>query len=824
MFESKIFVDVILPLALPRLYTYAVPEELENDILVGQRVVVQFASQKIYTAIVYAIHENKPAAYEVKPIDSILDELPIVTEKQLELWNWMADYYLCTLGEVMQAAMPSSLKLASETNIIIHPDFDGSIDELNHQELSIVEALQVRDKLTVKEVTEILNKKTVLPLIKVLTSKKVITTEEELKHRYKPKVENFIKLTDEFSDEAKLQKFFDTAEKKAPKQSEAVMQYLHHSGILTSSPVEIKKSFLAEAIGGPSAIDALVKKGIFELYAKRTDRMYLSNTDDQAPKSLNEIQDEALQEIKNHFSENKTTLLHGITGSGKTEIYIHLIQETLDKGKQVLYLLPEIALTAQIISRIKIHFGNKVGIYHSKYNENERAEVWERVNQNGDNSFDIIIGARSSVFLPYRDLGLVIVDEEHESSYKQFDPAPRYQARDTAIILAANFNAHVLLGSATPSIETYHQATNGKYGYVQIKKRFGGVMLPEIQVVDLKKAKKEKKVHDDFSETLLDEIKAAIGRKEQIILFQNRRGYTPQWNCELCGWVPRCNHCDVSLTYHKFNHYLTCHYCGLNYTPPSRCEACGSTHLKMIGLGTEKIEEELNLLIPNVICARMDLDTTRSKNAYYQLISDFEDRKIDILIGTQMISKGLDFDNVSLVGILHADPMLNFPDFRAFEKAYQLFTQVSGRAGRKNKRGKVLIQAQTPDHWIIQKVMQNDYEGMVKQELLERKNFHYPPYVKLIRITLKHRNQERVHQSAIILANWLKEKLGERVLGPDKPAIGRIKDQHLRSIMIKIERGHNFNEFKQFVHEKLDQFSADQSLRNVRIDCDVDPY
>lgn len=818
------FVDVILPLALPRLYTYAVPEELESEISIGQRVVVQFASQKIYTAIVHAIHENKPDAYEVKPIDSILDENPIVTEKQLQLWNWMADYYLCTLGEVMQAAMPSSLKLASETNIIIHPDFDGSIDELNQPELAIVEALQVRDKLTIKEVTEILNKKTVLPLLKILTNKKVITTEEELKHRYKPKVENFIKISNEYSDEAKLQKFFDVAEKKAPKQSEAVMQYLHHSGILTSTPVEIKKSFLAEAIGGPSAIDSLVKKGIFELYAKRTDRMHLSNTDDKAPKDLNEIQKQALEEIKKHFNENKTTLLHGITGSGKTEIYIHLIEEVLNQGKQVLYLLPEIALTAQIISRIKIHFGHKVGIYHSKYNENERAEVWERVNKSGENSFDIIIGARSSVFLPYRDLGLVIVDEEHESSYKQFDPAPRYQARDTAIILANHFNAKVLLGSATPSIETYYQATNGKYGYVQINKRFGGVMLPEIQVVDLKKAKKEKKVHDDFSETLLDEIKAAIGRKEQIILFQNRRGYTPQWNCELCGWVPRCNHCDVSLTYHKFSHYLTCHYCGLNYTPPSRCEACGSTHLKMIGLGTEKIEEELNLLLPNVICARMDLDTTRSKNAYYQLISDFEDRKIDILIGTQMISKGLDFDNVSLVGILHADPMLNFPDFRAFEKAFQLFTQVSGRAGRKNKRGKVLIQAQTPDHWIIQKVMQNDYEGMVKQELLERKNFHYPPYVKLIRITLKHRNQERVHQSAIILANWLKEKLGERVLGPDKPVIGRIKDQHLRSIMIKIERGPNFNDFKQFVHDKLDQFSADQSLRSVRVDCDVDPY
>ncbi len=824
LFEEKIFVDVILPLALPRLYTFGVPEDLTQEILVGKRVIVQFGAQRFYTAIINKVHAEKPKAYEVKPIDSILDKNPIVTQKQLNFWQWMADYYLCTLGDVMQAALPSSLKLASETVIMIHPDFTGAIDDLSSEELKVIEALEVRDKLSVKDIIGIVNKKSVLTLIKNMSEKNLVTTEEEIKLRYRPKMENFIRLTEAFQDEKSIQQFFETSEKKSPKQTDVMMQFLQLSGKFTKNENEVKKSILVEKLLSASSLDTLIKKGIFEIYAKRTDRLKDNSKEINEPKSLNEIQITALKEVKENFSEEKTTLLHGVTGSGKTEVYIHLIEETLSQGKQVLYLLPEIALTTQIIARLKKHFGNKVGIYHSRFNENERAEVWERTNKIGENSFEIIIGARSSIFLPYRDLGLIIVDEEHESSYKQQDPDPRYQARDCAIVLAASFHANVLLGSATPSIETYFQATQGKYGFVKLDKRFGGIQMPEIKVVDMKEAKKSKTIRESFSETLLDAIRTALDKKEQVILFQNRRGYTPQWNCELCAWVPKCKHCDVSLTYHKFKHYLVCHYCGTNYSPPTRCDACGSTKLKMVGIGTEKIEEELGLFLPGVKVARMDLDTTRSKNAYYQLITDFEDKKIDVLVGTQMVTKGLDFDNVSLVGILHADPMLNYPDFRSFERAYQLFAQVSGRAGRKNKRGLVYIQAQNSDHWIIQKVIRNDYEGMVKQELLERKNFLYPPYVKLITITLKHKNQEKVNEAAKIMAEWLREKLNKRVLGPEKPAVGRVKDYYIKTIIVKIERGKEFNSFKQFVRETIDKFNTDTSLRSTKVDCDVDPY
>lgn len=818
------FADVILPLALPRLYTFSIPEELENEIAIGKRVIVQFGPQRFYTAIVFKIHSEKPQAYEVKEIDSVLDDHAIVTAKQLELWQWMADYYLCTLGDVMQAALPSSLKLASETNILLHPDFNGEISDLTDNELKIVEALELKQKLPVKEITTILAKKTVWPLLKKMTENKIITPEEEIKLKYKPKTENYIRLAETWKDEKSLQQFFEKAEKKSPKQSEAMMIYLQLSGLFTKDEKEVKKSMIVEKADGNAAIDALLKKGIFELYAKRTDRIASGEMDVNPVKELNDWQKKALEETEKYLDEGKVTLLHGVTGSGKTEIYIRLIEETLKNGRQILYLLPEIALTTQIISRLKNHFGNKIGIYHSRFNENERAEVWERINKTGGNSFEIIIGARSSVFLPYRDLGLIIVDEEHESSYKQQDPDPRYQARDTAIILAQQHSAKILLGSATPSIETFHQASNGKYALVKLEKRHGGIQLPEIKVVDMKEAGKNKKMVDSFSETLIDGIKNSIGNNEQVILFQNRRGYTPQWNCELCGWVPRCKHCDVSLTYHKFNHYLVCHYCGTNYSPPTRCDACGSTQLKMIGLGTEKIEEELSLLIPGIRIARMDLDTTRSKNSYYQIISDFEERKIDVLIGTQMITKGLDFDHVSLVGILHADPMLNYPDFRSFERAYQLFTQVAGRAGRKKKRGTVLIQTQNPNHWIIQKVIANDFEGMVKQELSERKNFHYPPYVKLISITLKNKDREKVNKGAKILGEWLREKLKNRILGPEKPAVGRVKDYYLQNIIVKIERGKDYNDYKQFVKQKLDDFTADASLRSSRIECDVDPY
>ncbi len=815
------FVDVILPVAVPNLYTYRVPHELTDLVLPGQRVVVEFGRRKRYSAIVRNVHETAPSAYQAKYIESVLDDQPIVTESQFRFWEWICEYYMCTIGEVMIASLPTALKLASESRIVLNPDFDRNYDRLSDKEFLITEALEVREILSLMDISDILDQKTVYPIVKSLIEKRVVLIEEELKERYSPKIETYIRLAQQYETEEALKDAFDDLS-RAPKQLELLMRYVEQSRRYSDAPKEVKKvelQKLAEATS--SQTNQLVKKGIFELYDKEIGRIekYDGKVDDL--NDLSEEQAHSLNQINEVFKSNRVCLLHGVTGSGKTEVYIRKMQEVIDNGGKALYLLPEIALTTQIINRLKRFFGDRIGVYHSKFNANERVEIWNSV-LNGT-GYDIVLGARSAIFLPFSDLDLIIVDEEHENSFKQYDPAPRYHARDAAVVLANITNAKVLLGSATPSIETYWNATNGKYGLAELTKRYGGIKLPEILCADIKEEHRKKKMSAHFSSFLMGHVQAALENGEQVILFQNRRGYTPQWSCEDCGWVPQCTRCDVSLTFHKFQRKLSCHYCGYSIAPPNTCEACGSHKLNMIGFGTEKIEEDLAKFLPEAKVARMDLDTTRSKYAYQNLLASFENREVDILVGTQMVTKGLDFDNVSLVGVLNADHMLNFPDFRAFERSYQLMAQVSGRAGRKRKRGKVVIQTWNPNHWIIQKVIENDYHGMYNQELLERRNFHYPPFYRLIQLTVKHRDKQITEQASLFLTKKLQDQLGGWVLGPQEPFIARIRNFYLMNILIKFDGKASPKKIKDFVELCVVGTKKQDAFKSCIIRKDVDP-
>ncbi|MFN4234756.1 MAG: primosomal protein N' [Bacteroidia bacterium] len=829
--STTLFVDVIVPLPLQSLFTYRVPRDWNEMVHVGKRVVVQFGKNKLYTAIIYKIHDKPPLQYEAKYIENILDEHPIITAPQLKLWEWMANYYMCALGEVMNAALPSGLKLSSETKIVLNPAFNDA-DCLNDKEYLIYEALTLKHVLSMQEVAEILELKQVHRVIKSMLEKAAIRVQEEIKEKFKPRIESFVKLNPIYlQDERLLKEAFDKLEKKAPKQLEVLMAYIHHSKCFSENPIEIKKSFLNESVeGADAAIKSLVKKNILELYEVETGRLKQDESITTANIIFSEHQQKAFDEIKKSFTEKDIVLLHGVTSSGKTEIYIRLIEEVLQQGKQVLYLLPEIALTAQIINRLQKHFGKNVGVYHSKYNENERVEIWNNVLAQANNSiyaqqepYKVILGARSALFLPYSNLGLVIVDEEHESSFKQFDPAPRYHARDAALVLASIHKAKTLLGSATPAIETYFNAQSGKYGLVELFQRYGGIQMPEILIADIKDNTRKKKMHGIFTELLFQAIGEALENKQQIILFQNRRGYAPIYQCQTCGWIPMCKSCDVSLTYHKHQHKLICHYCGYNESVPKKCGACGSNDIRMKGFGTERIEDEISLLFPNARVARLDLDTSRTKNAHKQIINDLEDQRIDILVGTQMVTKGLDFDNVALVGILNADSLLNYPDFRSFERSYQLMAQVAGRAGRKNKRGKVIIQTWQPQHPIIQQVVDNNYLGMYTSELHQRLEFKYPPYYKLIQLTLKHKEIEPLNEASKFLADKLKEKFGKRVLGPEFPAIARIRNLYLKNILIKIEREASTKQAKNVIQELIDEFYTHAEFKSVKIFADVDP-
>lgn len=824
--ETK-FIDVILPLSLPNLFTYRLPESLNDDVQIGQRAVVPFGrGGKLYSALVKNIHNNPPSEYQAKYVESLLDEHAIVNEKQLKHWEWMSDYYIANPGDVFNAALPGALKLASETKIVLNSEFDKELlNDLNDSEYLIYEALEVRNILDLQEISEILNIKNVHRVVKSLIEKRAIVVEEDLKHKYKPKLISFVKLTAYADNEDNLKVIFDELS-RASKQLETLMGFIQLSNRYGDKK-EVKKLELQKSSGVSAAIiNQLIKKNIFEIYDVAVDRIGNYTNELIGDKTLNEDQSKALTEIKEQFESKETVLLHGITGSGKTEIYIKLIQETLAHGKQVLYLLPEIALTTQLIVRLQKVFGDNIGVYHSKFNENERVEIWNQVlefEHTKSNRFQIVMGARSSLFLPYSNLGLVIIDEEHETSFKQFQPAPRYNARDAAIVLANIHKAKTLMGSATPALETYYNAQQNKYGFVELSKRHGGVQLPEILCADIKEASRKKMMKSHFSPLLMKEMEEAFEKKEQVILFQNRRGYAPFLLCEECGHVPECNNCDVSLTYHKYSNQLRCHYCGQNKKMPNSCSACGSTRVTLKGFGTEQIEEELALYFPTIKVARMDADTTRSKNAYHQLISDFEERNIDVLVGTQMVTKGLDFDNVALVGILNADTMLNFPDFRAFERAYQMMSQVSGRAGRKAKRGKVIIQTYDPYHRIIRQVIETDYEGMYNNELVERKQFHYPPFHRLIHFTLKHRDRDILNAGADEFTNNLKEKFGARVLGPEFPVISRIKNQYHKNALIKIEREASIVKVREIITEIKNNFKSFSSYKAVKITIDVDP-
>ncbi|MEO6883297.1 MAG: primosomal protein N' [Bacteroidia bacterium] len=821
-----LFADVILPIPVPNLYTYRVPQEWNEAIKEGQRVVVNFGKGKLYAALVRNIHQKAPEKYAAKYIEHILDAGPVVTNSQFQLWEWMASYYMCTIGEVMNAAFPAALKLGSETKIMLNPSNELSKEILSEKEFLLIDALEIRTEITLIEAAEIVERKTVYPIIKSLIDKGFVLIQEEIKEKYKPKIEEYIRLSAFAEDEENLKNKFSELEKKAFKQLEVLMAFIQLSKRYSGETEEVKKSKLMHVSDASATIiNQLVKKSIFEIYTKEISRFEKNNFSNLSEKKLNDVQENVFKKIKNIFLDKDVVLLHGVTSSGKTEVYIQLMQECIASGKQTLYLLPEIALTAQIINRLQKHFGDKVSIYHSKLNDNERVEVWKNVLQKSEknNSGKIIIGARSALFLPFHDLGLIIVDEEHDTSYKQYDPAPRYNARDSAMYLARIHGAKTLLGSATPSVETYYNAEQGKYGFVEMTERFGGIEMPEIIVADIQEEKRKKIMKSHFSTILLEHLKMALDNKEQAIVFHNRRGFAPVFECDTCGWIPHCIHCDVSLTYHKTAHTMRCHYCGYSLKPPAACEACGATKLKMKGFGTEKIEEELSLFFPTARILRMDLDTTRSKYAHQNIIRDFEDQRIDILVGTQMITKGFDFDNVSVVGILDADSMMNFPDFRSYERSFQLMAQVSGRAGRKNKRGKVIVQTYNPAHSVIQNVVRNDYAAMYKEQILDRKNFFYPPFFRLLKITVKHKDADLLNYAADVLASDLKKTINGKVLGPEYPLVARIKNDYCKTILIKAEREKSIAQTKEILKKSFLHFYENTDFKQVKLVVDVDP-
>jgi len=810
------FAEIILPLSLPKTFTYRISEADGFLIVAGMRVVVPFGRQKLYTGLVANIHENPPTLYEARDIHQVLDEKPTVTETQLAHWQWIADYYMCSLGEVCRSALPSALLLESETSVSLHPDFGAA--ELNDEEYMIAEALQQQSMLKVQDIVNILGKKTVLPVLRRLMANGIVRLQEEVSESYRPKLVRYVRLFPEFESRDGLQELLDIL-KNAEKQKEAILAYFQ---LRAQSRKPIAASLLAETANvTPAALKALADKGIFEFYHLQQDRVQFSDEDQDMPE-LSAAQNHALAEIRSGFENKAVMLLHGVTASGKTEVYIRLIEKFLETGKPVLYLVPEIALTTQLVGRLTRYFGNRVSVYHSKYSNNERVEVWENVLEASEKA-QVVIGARSALLLPFCDLSLIVVDEEHEPLFKQQDPAPRYHARDAAIVLAKLHGAKVLLGSATPAIESYHNAQSGKYGLVTLSQRYADVQLPEIELVDLKDKHFRKRMTGHFSDTLTEYISTALQQGEQVILFQNRRGFAPVLECLTCGHVPQCTQCDVSLTFHKGKNQLRCHYCGFSVPMPTHCHHCHSVDLTTKGFGTEQVELELQQLFPQARIGRMDQDTTRGKFGYEKIIDAFKNHETDILVGTQMLAKGLDFDNVSLVGIMNADNMLYHPDFRAFERSFQMMAQVSGRSGR-SKRGRVIIQTYNPMHNTIQQVTRHDYEGMFAEQLYERRNYRYPPFYKLIRLTVRDRDFERLRDSAQWLANVLVQNLSMPVLGPEAPPVARIRNQYIREILIKIPAEASLQVTKKTVRKILDSFEAVAQFRSVKVTVNVDVY
>ena len=814
------FLDVILPIPLQKAFTYHITEAEAQFLKTGMRVAVPFGKSKINTALAYKVHNSPPTAYEPKTIHQILDEIPVVTQTQLNHWEWIAKYYMCSLGEVMHAAMPNAFILESETIILKNESAEVNDIALKDDEFLIYEALQYQSSLKIQDVVSILDKKRVLPVIKGMVEKGILHLQEELYEKYQPKLVRYVKLHSDYTDESALQVLLDSLS-RAPKQRQVLLSLFT---LEASENKPIKVADLAKRSQTSTAIiKALIDKGILDEYYVQTDRVQFEGEGASASKQLSDAQDIAYKEIKTAFKTKAVTLLHGVTSSGKTEIYVKLIEEQLDKNKQVLYLLPEIALTTQLVQRLQDYFGEKVAVFHSRYSGNERVEVWNNLLQDSEKA-QVIIGARSSLLLPFSNLGLVIVDEEHEQSYKQFDPAPRYHARDAAIVLGAMHEAKTLLGSATPSLESYFNASQGKYGLVELTTRYNNVLMPDIELVDLADKYKRKRMKGHFSDRLIEEMTETLDEGFQIILFQNRRGFSPIVECTTCGHSPQCPNCDVSLTYHQYRDQLRCHYCGFSTIMPKTCEACGNASLDTKGFGTEQIEEEVKVLFPDHKVARMDLDTTRGKYGFEKIINSFEQRDIDILVGTQMLTKGLDFRYVKLVGIMNADNLLNFPDFRAHERSYQLMAQVSGRAGRTDIRGKVLIQTYNPHHNILQQVSVNAFKDMYAEQMNDRYNYKYPPIYRLIKITLKHKDYNRVNLAADWYAKSLRQVFKTNVLGPEFPPISRIRNLFNKNILVKIPQQQSLAKTKAAIMKIDNSFNAVKDFRSVRVILNVDNY
>lgn len=819
-----LFAEVLLPIPVPGTFTYRVPYALNHAIRVGQRVVVQFGKTKILSGIVTRLTEEVPGV-EVKYLMDLLDEQPVVNEKQLKFWDWVQSYYLCHLGEVMQAALPSALKLSSESKVALNNDFVLDSLPLNDFEYLIVEALQIQPKIAISEVSKIVGFKKVMPLIHTMMEKGILVLEEELEEKYKARYERFMRLSGLYREDERLHELMDTLTKRAFKQLEVVLAFLSMGG---DSDHELAAATVLKRANANSAVfKALVEKGVFEVVERPVSRLkeYQAQAD-VAAIQLTEPQQQAFSQIKDGFNDRQPVLLHGVTSSGKTELYIKLIQETLDQGRQVLYLLPEIALTAQIINRLKQFFGDKLGVYHSRYGSNERVEVWRYVNEfahHRSGRCQIIVGSRSAIFLPYTDLGLIIVDEEHDTSFKQTDPAPRYHARDAAIVLGALHQANVLLGSATPSYESYYNALNGRYRLVEILQRYGGVEMPEIILSDMRVEKRRKTLQADFGSVLLDAVKETLDRKGQAILFQNRRGFALRVECDDCHHIPQCINCDVSLIYHKGQNVMRCHYCGYTASVPSTCPVCHSPNIRMHGFGTEKVEEDLRIVLPEAKVARLDLDTTRSKNDYQRILEAFQDKETDILVGTQMVTKGLDFDAVKVVGVLNADNMLSFPDFRAHERSFQLMAQVAGRAGRKGERGKVIIQTYEPSHPVLQDVLRNDYRGLYEKQMVTRRQFGYPPFYRIVLIRLKHKDEGKLNAAAAALASMLRPIFQQDLLGPEYPMVSRVKNLFIKQMMVKFKREYSAQQVKAMIQQQLQQFQQQPDYKSVIVQIDVDP-
>lgn len=817
------FADVILPLPLYRYFTYRVPVEMQGRLRQGHRVVVSFGRSKFYTAIVVALHDTEPQGYEVKEIATLLDDEPIVLRPQLKFWEWIAEYYLCSVGDVYKAALPSGLKLESETSLTINTDFEEEADDrLSEREVVLMQALSAQGRLTVHELEKATGLRNTLPVLRRLVEREAVFVSERLKANYKPKTEVCVRLTFEQGNHDALRHAFDLVG-RAKQQETLLLSFLDLSHFMQAGCyTEVSRSQLLERAGvSPAVLAGLVNKGVLETYKREVSRFAQVVRQCVPMPELSGEQSRALNEIFDSMREKAVTLLHGVTSSGKTEIYIHLIDAILRQGRQVLYLVPEIALTTQLTERLQRVFGDKLLIYHSRFSDNERVEIWQKMLRSRQPR--VVLGVRSSVFLPFHDLGFVIVDEEHETSYKQYDPAPRYHARNAAIVLAQMYGAKVLLGSATPAVESYYNAMSGKYGLVELHKRYADNPLPEVRVVDMREQRRKRLARGNFSAPLLDEMRGALKREEQVILFQNRRGFAPMVECRECAWIPKCTQCDVSLTYHKRDNRLVCHYCGYSCEVPHICPACLQPTIEVRGFGTERIEEDVETLFPNTQLARMDMDTTRSRNAYQDIIDDFASGKSKILIGTQMVTKGLDFDRVSIVGILSADSMLSFPDFRAHERAFQMMAQVAGRSGRGKSKGVVLLQTSQPDLPLIAQVINHDYRGMYNDQVEQRKNFGYPPFTRLIYIYLKHRDEAMLDTLSQRYATMLRKVFANRVLGPDNPPVARIQSLYIRKIMLKVETTASMSQVKDLLRQIYEHSLIDNNFKSLMLYYDVDP-